>query len=150
MCAPGIPTAELKKLFLFSVPWGTIIVFLILFSGCSHIQLFDQWDTKDTAMLATSLGLTAIDYRMTSDLSKRKDESYYEKYNFILGEDPSRGRINTWFLGSMLTKTVIAGLLPKNKIAWLGLGREFWLTWNVGVSSDLIQNNFEIGLEINF
>lgn len=127
-----------------------VLLTMLLFMGCKHIRPFNNWDQKDTALLTTALGLTTLDYRMTSDLADRKDEGYYEKYNFILGENPSQGRVNTWFLSSILTKTLIAGLLPKNKIAWLGLGREFWLSWNIGVSSDLIQENYKIGLEINF
>jgi hypothetical protein len=102
-------------------------------------------------MMATSLGLTFVDYRMTSDLAKRQDDGYYEKYNSIgLGKYPSRGRINTWFGCSALTKTLIASILPKNKKAWLGFGRETWLTLNIGISSGLVHRNYEIGLEVNF
>lgn len=127
-----------------------LIIFLFL-GGCSHIQLFKNWDTKDTAMMATSLGLTFVDYRMTLDLANRRDEGYYEKYNSVgLGKYPSQGRINTWFLCSAFTKTLIASLLPKNENAWLEFGRESWLTLNIGISGGLIYRNFEIGLEINF
>lgn len=88
---------------------------------------------------------------MTSDLSKKQNEGYYEKYNSIgLGKHPSRGKVNTWFLCSALTKTIGAGILPKNKKAWFGLGRESWLTLNIGISSFLIHKNYEVGLEVNF
>lgn len=102
--------------------------------------------------MATSLGLTFVDYRMTSDLAKRQNDGYYEKYNsFALGKHPSRGRVNSWFLCSALTKTIIAAILPNNKDSWLGIfGRESWLILNIGISSGLIYRNFEIGLEINF
>lgn len=146
-CATNIPTSRYKTFLLYLVFCGTLIS---LCSGCKHVQFFHKWDTKDTAMMVTSLGLTFMDYRMTSDISKRKKEGYYEKYNFLLGESPTQGQVNSWFISSALTKTLIASILPKNKQAWLGLGREFWLTWNVGISSDLIQNNFKIGLELNF
>lgn len=89
---------------------------------------------------------------MTLDLSDRKHEGYYEKYNSIcLGKYPSRGQINTYFLTSATIKTLVAGLLPKNKDSWFAiLGRESWLTLNIGISGGCIHRNFEIGLDINF
>lgn len=123
----------------------------MLFNGCGHIKPFQDWDRKDTALMATSLGFTFIDYRQTLDISKRINEGYYEKYNSIcLGKYPSRGRINAWFLSSALIKTLIAGYLPKNKKAWFGFGRESWFTLNIGWSVGMVFNNDEIGLEINF
>lgn len=102
--------------------------------------------------MATSLGLTFVDYRQSSDLVKRQDEGYYEKYNACcLGNHPTQGRLNTYFICSALTKTLIAGLLPKNKDSWLGIfGRESWLILNIGISGGCISRNLEIGLEVNF
>lgn len=130
-----------------------IFCFIVLFFliGCSHIQMFKDWDTKDTVMMGTTLGLSYLDYRQTLDISKRIDEGYYEKYNSVgLGKTPSEGRINTWFICSALAKTLIAGILSKNEKSWLGFGRESWLTLNIGVSAGMVVNNYEIGLEVNF
>lgn len=116
------------------------------------MQLFKDWNKTDTALMATSLGLTFVDYRQSSDLVKRQDEGYYEKYNACcLGNHPTQGRLNTYFICSALTKTLIAGLLPKNKDSWLGIfGRESWLILNIGISGGCISRNLEIGLEVNF
>jgi hypothetical protein len=155
------PRVSLPKGLVFkfqpAFPWRKFsLCFFVLFflSGCGHIQIFRDWNKTDTALMATSLGLTFIDYRQTLDIVNHIDDGYYEKYNStILGKHPSRGRVNTWFLCSALTKTLIAGALPKSdkKGSWLDIfNRENWLVLNIGISSGLIYNNYEIGLEVNF
>ena len=135
------------------------IFILFFFNGCGHVQLFKDWDKQDTAMMITELGLTFIDYRQTLNISDRIDEGYYEKYNSIgLGKRPSHGRVNTWFLCSATTKTLVAGLLQKNdnkkmykRNSWLDmLNRENWLVLNIGISAGMVSNNYEIGLGVNF
>ena len=143
-----------RKKFDVKIMKSSLLFILILFflSGCGHIQMFKDWDKTDTALMATSLGLTFVDYRQTVDLSKKYNDGYFEKYNACcLGSHPSRGQINTYFLTSALTKTIIAGLLPKNKNSCLGIfGRESWLILNIGISAGCVSRNFEIGLGVNF
>lgn len=129
-----------------------ILTNLIFLCGCSHIQIFKNWNTTDTALLTTHLALTFIDYRTTSDMTKRLDEGYYEKYGSVyIGKHPTQGKVNTFFLCTTLAKTLVAGLLPNNKDSWFGIfGRESWLILNIGISGYAVYNNLEIGLEINF
>ncbi len=136
----------MKKIYLW------LIFLLIFLNSCSHIKMFDKWDKTDTILASTMTALTVINYRTTSDLSKRMDEGYYEKYNSImLGRHPSRGRINTHFICSGIGKLLVGGLLKKNRDSWLGIfGRESWFTLNIGISLGLIHRDFEIGLSASF
>lgn len=129
---------------------GFLFCVILAFLGCTHMQVCQDWNNTDTALLVATEVLTFFDYRQTREIAKHPDR-YFEKYNSLcLGSHPSEGQVNTYFVISALTKAGIACLLPPNKQACLGIGRETALIVFSGISIGMIGNNLQVGLTFNF
>jgi len=84
--------------------------------------------------------LRTMDWGTTLDMVDRPE--YYET-NPILGKHPSKGNVNTYFACSMLLNYLLADFLPSD-------ARTFWLGLNIFVSAIMVENNYSIGLRMNF
>ena len=112
----------------------------LLFSGCATFKL-DPWTKNQMLLQGTSLTLNVIDWGQTLDIAGNPDE-YYET-NPILGEHPSRAEVNRYFACFMGAQVLITHLLPSEYRKW-------WLGCNIMVSGYYVQNNYRIGLRVNF
>jgi len=117
---------------------ATIILTCLLFFGCATC---DPWTKEQVLLQGTSLSLNVIDWGQTLDIVDRPDE-YYET-NPILGKYPDRGEVNRYFACSMALKVLITHLLPSEY-------RKYWLGGNILVSGYYVQNNYRIGLRVNY
>ncbi|HJW81991.1 MAG TPA: hypothetical protein VJ396_07080 [Acidiferrobacterales bacterium] len=100
-----------------------------------------DWTKEDTAWQAAYLTLHVVDWGQTRDISAQP-ERYYEK-NSILGEHPSRKRVDSYFVGAAILHTGIAYALPPK---W----RRLWQCVAIGSSAGAVANNVNIGLQVNF
>ncbi len=90
---------------------------LLLVTGCAHYQP-DPWRGEDTAMLIGASVPLAIDWLQTKEITRNPEMT---ETNPILGEDPSQGAIDGYFVASWAGIAGIAYLLPEDMRAiWLG------------------------------
>jgi hypothetical protein len=122
---------------------------LLSLVACSTIQ-HDPWTTEDKALECTWQTLHAVDWSQTLDISAQSDK-YYE-INPLLGEHPSRSRVNTVMGASALLHPIVVNYLPR-KIKLLGLdlpARAIFQSISINSSGGLVSHNFNIGLRIAF
>jgi len=118
-----------------------ISLLILLCSLNVYAAPFEGWTTTEkTAFVASELALLA-DYKTTSSLLY-PSHGYYEQ-NPILGPQPSRQRLNLWFVGWMIGNYFIADNLDHDKR----------LTWMISLTvteSIAARHNVMIGGSIKF
>ena len=113
------------------------IILIILFTGCAT----DPWTKNQKILQGTSTALHMIDWGQTLNIADEPDK--YEEMNPIIGKHPSRSRVNTYFALSGLAKIAIAHIMPSEHRKW-------WLGFNIMISGYCVQNNYRIGVRMNF
>lgn len=91
--------------------------------------------------LGTFLFLDIIDWGQTLNIADNPDK-YYE-HNPILGDHPSRGEVNRYFVAGMITTTLIYKLLPE-KYA------DLYIKGMIGMEVYYVGNNYHIGIRCRF
>jgi hypothetical protein len=108
--------------------------------GCSG------WTKAEIAKEAAWEALHLIDYRQTVQTARNPDQ--YFEYNPLLGEHPSEGRVNVYFIGWAILHPIITDILPREKtlLGVQAMPRAFWQNISLVVSGACVINNFSIGL----
>ena len=101
----------------------------------------DNWSNWDIARESIYLVLQDVDRRQT--ITASKEPWRFTEINPILGEHPSKKRINTYFITTALLHVGVTHLLPKE---WRPAFQYFW----IGVEVGAIANNHKIGIRISF
>lgn len=70
-------------------------------------------------------------------------EHKYSEINPFLGDHPSQGRINTYFVGMIVGHTAIARLLPNPYRRW-------WQGVFIVTEAGFVAHNFSIGARVEF
>ena len=127
----------------------TILLFIAFFLAaifwfgpCLHkAHAFDPWSRQDIALEATWQLLHLIDWGQTLDISAQPTR--YREINPLIGDHPSRARVNAYMGLSTLTHLGITHLLPKSC-------RPYWQAVTIGITGGLVIHNFNIGLQVKF
>jgi len=114
-----------------------MILTCLLFFGCAT----GPWTKEQALLQGVMSSLNIIDWGQTLDIADKPNE-YYET-NPILGKRPDRGEVNRYFASTMMLKVLITHLLPFEY-------RKYWLGLNIIVSGYCVQNNYRIGLRVNY
>jgi len=117
-----------------------IIILIFLFPLSSNAA--DEWTKTEIGLQTLSTGLQIIDWGTTLDAVDREDEGYRE-LNPLIGRHPSRGTVNTYFTISIVSNILLSHFLSND-------GRKWWLSGRIIISGYLINNNYGIGLTVNF
>lgn len=118
----------------------------------------DNWTIFDTTLQLTYTTLHIMDWRQTQIIANScynvtktkpsgttKTVAICDKYetNFILGDHPSEGRVNTYFATTLALHWVASYYLPKP------YRTIFQGTWII-IEYDIVQQNRSIGIGFNF
>ncbi len=103
----------------------------------------DPWTKRQMLMQGLTTCSYVIDWGQTLNITDRYDEGYFEKSNSLLGENPSRGEVNTYFASLIVTHLLITHVLPSKY-------REPWLIGTFAISVSMVHNNYSIGLHCKF
>lgn len=117
----------------------TIIVAFVLAAASTPVAA-DPWSSADIARESAYLFLHAIDWKQTRYASMYP-HLFVEK-NTILGEHPSKKRIDTYFLTTAILHVGAVHFMPK---AWRPAFQYFW----IGVEVGAVTNNYIIGIRLN-
>jgi hypothetical protein len=86
------------------------VVALVFALAISSVRA-ENWSDTDRNLAITAMILHAIDWRQTHQIVKPGNGVH--ETNPILGDDPSRGEINAYFLGTSLLMIGLAHVLPE-------------------------------------
>ena len=117
-----------------------ILIILVLLLN-TEFSFAENWTKKDTYTELAFLSIHFLDYQTTIDIAK-KPNLYVEK-NIILGEHPSIGRVNTYFISTAIIHPIISYYLPKKY-------RKTFQYFSIGVSTLAVTNNLSCGLKFQF
>ena len=99
-----------------------------------------KWTGPQKEALIASELMLAADWAQTRQIAR--NPALFRELNPILGEHPSVGRVNTYFLAAMTLNYLFAD--------WLGDNREFYLG-AIAVSEGVVVNrNASLGLKVRF
>jgi len=112
--------------------------FLIYFLGVPIAQA--EWDKYDTSLMITSNLLLIIDWSQTRYIVKHPER--FSEENPILGRHPSIGKVNTYFITSILVNSAVGYILPNPY-------RKYWFGIISGIELYTIGKNINCGVRFN-
>lgn len=121
-----------------------IIIMLLLCTSANAIDLTkyykeDLTDTDKKAILAFNT-LQFVDMLQTLEIAN--NDAYYEK-NKIMGKHPSEAQVVTYFVARGLAHYHVTKMIPKKY-------RGIWHTYNIVYNYNVIKDNHELGIRIDF
>ena len=96
---------------------------------------------EDILLESIFITLCLVDWGQTLNIADNP-HLYYER-NPLLGQHPSRGKVNTYFAIAIPLHIGVTYALPKK---W----RSFWLKGSIGVEVLCVGNNFVLGINTAF
>ena len=105
-------------------------------------KLYDpaKWIWGDTVLQATYTVLHVMDWTQTLHGARNPSETY--EGNPIIGKYPSKGKINSYFIITLIGHTAISNYLEKPyRTLWQGI----WIYYEY----DTVQNNRGSGIGVN-
>ena len=117
----------------------------------------DEWTNKDTAWQFTYLLFHSADWLQTNWIQSHPNENIQPGYhhaerNSILGDHPTRGEVNRYFILTGLAHTGIAYLLPsQTEILGFEINlRRIWQFVWIGIEGDTVRHNYSAGVRFDF
>lgn len=99
-----------------------------------------EWTTEDTYREIAAEVLLVADWGQTKDIKRHKGAF---ETNVYLGQHPSDGEINNYFVGVLILHPVIAYVLPKD---W----RHAFQYGTIFIEASMVNRNFGLGMQIKF
>lgn len=121
-----------------------MITFMMLF-------FLTNWNTEEIVLESTWQVLHILDWGTTLNIVDRQNEGYYE-LNPILGEHPSRSKVNLYMFAGAVLHPIIVHYLPRD-LEILGINlkpKRSFQGISIGMSGGCVINNFSIGLKWEF
>lgn len=118
-----------------------IIVSLILLGLANVAVAHDEWTADDTKRQVAYYVLHTVDWGQTRDIAK--NPKMFHELNPIIGEHPTIGRVNGYFVTTALIHTGIAYILPAE---W----RKGFQYVTIGVEAGVTSMNYKTGIRVNF
>ena len=116
-----------------------ILIVLFLFPGWLYAA--DPWTKQDTYREIAALTLRTIDWKTTRDIARNPDR--YKEINPLLGDHPSIGKVNTFFVLTTIIHPVISYYLPRDY-------RTAFQYISIGISGTAATINLWSGLKVKF
>lgn len=117
------------------------IAALALLSGCAH------WSPETRALEATYLTVHAVDVAQTLTIARNPDTVHEANEAWLLGEQPSQGRVMVWGVaGALLHMAVTDQLERREAPRWL---KRSWQAISIGRRATTVQENHELGIRLD-
>ncbi len=128
----------MKKLF--------VVMFLVFFLPSLSVgEDRAAWTATDTAVQAAFVAITIIDWEQTRTFTCDQDNDYHkDETSPLLGDHPSKQKIDLVFGAGILAHTAIAYLLPHPY-------RTYWQSFWIGVETEAVYSNYyKAGIRFRF
>lgn len=109
-------------------------------SGAVVAQDRYDWTTLDKTLLVASTAANMVDWGQTRTIAMNPDK--WGEQNPLLGDHPSLGSVNAYFITRLILVPVIAHYLPEYRTAILSV----WLMAGVGYAT----HNHAIGIKMSW
>jgi hypothetical protein len=119
---------------------AVLFIAACIFADKAHAEE-GSWNTTDKVLLTAVETSYYLDFRQTREIALNP-RRYYE-HNQIIGEHPSVGRVNNYFLASAIGTYLLADALPEKY-------RRLFLSGALTVEVVTIVHNHKLGLRYNF
>ena len=106
----------------------------------ANAQSFGDWSTLDKTLLVTSTAANIVDWGQTRSIAYNPHR--WSERNPLLGDHPSVGEVNNYFIARLILVPLIAHYLPEYRTAILSL----WLAVGLGYSA----HNHSIGIRMTW
>ena len=121
-----------------------LLFFFVISSPSNAVELSKYYkepltDTDKAGIIAFNI-LQTIDLLQTLEITR--NDNYYET-NPILGRDPSDAQIFSYFIARGIAHYHTTKMIPEKY-------RNIWHGYNILYNYDVIQDNHNIGIRINF
>ena len=113
------------------------IIFILL--SLPSLSYADKWDKTDTSLQVVYSLVHLVDWSQTIDIAK--SDKYHET-NLFLGKRPSRGKINKYFAGTLVSHYLVSKWINRPY-------RNIWQSIWIGFELGYINHNRKIGFEIS-
>ncbi|MCG8473245.1 MAG: hypothetical protein MI742_15500 [Desulfobacterales bacterium] len=123
----------MKKIGYLSI---VLIFFLVCISGSANAYE-NSWNKETTARELCFLFTLYQDWKQTRVIAANPNR--FKETNPILGKHPTRSEVDTYFTACALGHAMIAYMLPPR-------ASKIWQTMWIGIQSDVIEGNSEVGV----
>lgn len=106
----------------------------------SNVFPSDKWTRSDTKYQLMVTTLTICDWMQTRYISKNPND-FHEK-NIFLGEQPTTGKVDRYFISKILANYIFAKILDTKT-------RRIWQVGMIGYYIDVVKGNYEIGIKMD-
>ncbi len=123
---------------------GAAAIAAFTFSTPATAQVFEgnaPWSAQHKALASTAGALLAADWLQTRQIAKHPDK--FHEYNPVLGEHPSQGKVNLYFLAAAGGLMLLADFLPAEYRTGLLYGV-------IVVQAAAVTNNLQEGISIRW
>lgn len=101
----------------------------------------EDWSREDTCRQSALTVLLIADWAQTRNSVKRPNE--FSETNKLLGEHPSTGKVNNYFMVGIAGHAAVSYLLPPD---W----RQGWQYIWIGIEVQKVYHNHSIGVKLTF
>ena len=122
-----------------SVRGALLVLAFVLCPSLGHAA--DPWETTDYALAGATLAALAVDWGQTRYIAKNTHR--FNETNPMLGATPSVGKVDAYFVGSMLGTVAVAHVLPSD---W----RQMFLGGVLALELGVVSQNRSIGIKMAF
>ena len=126
-------TILLVILLAFLSIWTSLLLSCPAFAG--------EWTKADTAREVAYLALHVADWGQTLEIADHPEK--WHENNPVLGDHPSRGQVNAYFIATGLLHPVVSYLLPHPYRTW-------WQYSTIALEVVVVGNNARIGIGFGF
>jgi len=117
-----------------------IILILMLVPVTVQAEYFEDFSRQDLILQSVFTGLTVIDWAQTIEFTQNMDG--FKESNVILGEHPSRERINTLIPIGIVAHWYITYFIPKKY-------RVYWQSASISIEYYSVASNHKKGIRIS-
>lgn len=111
---------------------------MALMAFFAQAQAHDPWDNADRALLVGSSAAWIVDWGQSRWIAKHPE---YRETNRILGDHPSVGRVNAYFVTMLVGNYIVADALPSPL-------RKMWLGGTIVIEANTAARNYGIGVRM--
>ena len=121
---------------------------LILLMLCSNCYAFDDWSKTDIVLQSAYTAVTIIDWGQTLNISKNTNK--FEEQNFMLGQHPSKSKVNIYFPVMITANFIVSALIPNKCEIFSVKCRNVWQSIYLFDETQAVVRNFKIGIKVEF
>ena len=127
---------------------AAVFILASVFSSPVHAE--SDWTITDTGLQLAYTTVHVMDWLQTRQIAANPDK--WHETNPVLGEHPSKGKVDAYFATTLVAHTAISYLLPKevDVMGYKVPARNIWQMVWIGVEVGYVAHNYSLGIQAKF